>query len=95
MEKRPDGHPVYYVTPNRHLTMPDGEEKTIKTDSFYALIGIPRYFKKRDLLDHLRKDSQVVFHLCLVGGGSNGIPTGEKVVSMGKLNSWELHQREA
>ncbi len=55
--------------------------------SFYAAVGIPRYFKRRDLLDHLCKDSQLVFYLCLVGGG-HGVPTA-KILSRGRLKAWE------
>jgi hypothetical protein len=59
-------------------------------DSFYAAIGIPRYLKRRDLLDHVRKDSPILFHLAMVGGGSHAIPTGEKVISSGTLADWEI-----
>lgn len=95
MDKRRPGHPVYFITPNRFVLMPDGRERTIQTESFYAMVGIPRFAKRRDLIGHVRKDSQVVFHICLVGGSTNGIPTGEKVISQGKLSSWNVLAREA
>ena len=39
---------------------------------------------RRDLLGHVRKDSQVVFYICLAGGGPTGIPTGDKLLSNAK-----------
>jgi len=90
MQKQDQANMVYFITPNQHLMSVDDSEEVIPMESFYSLVGIPTYFKKSDLLDHVRKDSQVVFHLCLVGGGSTGILTGEKIISRGKLESWEF-----
>ncbi len=89
LEEQSLGHPVYFVTPIQYVTDPAGVERTSTMDSFYAAVGIPRYFKRRDLLDHLCKDSQLVFYLCLVGGGNHGVPTGDKILSRGRLKAWE------
>lgn len=94
LDGRQAGHSIYFVTPTQKIVSPDGVEKLVQTDSFYAMIGIPRYFKRRDLLEHVRRDSQLVFQLCLVGGGPNGVPTGEKILSQGKLESWDFNLEE-
>lgn len=90
VERRSAGHRVFYVTSRRLVQASDGREKAIPGEPFYAVVGIHRFTKKADLPDHLRKGSPVVFHLCLVGGGDNGIPTGEKIVTQGCLDSWEV-----
>jgi hypothetical protein len=90
LDENTAGHPVFFVTPTQSVTDPSGVERANTMDSFYAAVGIPRYFKRRDLLDHLRKDSQLVFYLCMVGGGNHGVPTGDKILSRGKLKSWRV-----
>ena len=90
LEEPSAGHPVFFVTPTQYVTDPAGVERTSKMDSFYAAVGIPRYLKRRDLLDHLRQDSQLVFYLCLVGGGNHAVPTGDKVLSRGRLKAWSV-----
>lgn len=89
MTEGSQGFRVYFVTPNQHLINEDAE-KTIRMEPFYAMVGIPQYFKRTDLMDHLRRGSQAVFHICLVGGGSTGIPTGEKMLSCGTIAEWEF-----
>ena len=90
LEERKQGHPVYFITPTRYQLGPELPGMVYQMESFYAAVGIPRFFKRRDLLDHVRKDSPLVFHLAVVGGGTHGIPTGEKVISAGKLADWEF-----
>jgi hypothetical protein len=90
LEGQQSGHPVYFITPTRYQLSPELPGIVHHMDSFYAAIGIPRYLKRRDLLDHVRKDSPILFHLAMVGGGSHAIPTGEKVISSGTLADWEI-----
>jgi len=90
LEEGQKGHPVFFVSPRQFLLEEDGTEHAVPAEPFYAASGIPRFYKKRDLLDHLRRDSQIVFLHCLVGGSCNGIPTGEKTLSTGKIDSWEF-----
>ncbi|MBN2432118.1 MAG: hypothetical protein JXQ27_11625 [Acidobacteria bacterium] len=94
LNKKEHPRSVYFVSPVQYFLDDQGSEETRRLDAFYAMVGIPRYFKKGDLLDHVRKDSPIVFYLCLVGGGPTGIPTGDKVLSRGKLESWEFHDGE-
>ncbi len=90
MEGKSHGMKVYYVTSRRVVQTREGEERSIPSDPFYAVVGIRRYTKKADLPDHVRKGSPVAFRLCLVGGEENGIPTGETIVTQGVLESWEV-----
>jgi hypothetical protein len=90
LNKKEPPHVVFFVTPTQYVIDENGAENTRRIDPFYAMLGIPRYFKKGDLLGHIRKDSQVVFYICLAGGGPTGIPTGDKLLSRGKLASWEF-----
>jgi hypothetical protein len=90
LEENKLGHPVFFITPTRYQLAPEQAEIIHHMESFYAAVGIPRYFKRRDLLDHVRKDSPILFHRALVGGGNHAIPTGEKLISSGKLAEWEF-----
>ncbi len=72
--------PIYYVTPHRIVEVGDGQIKAAG-DPFYAVIGIPGIKGKRDRLGYIQKGKRIVFHLCIVGGGKNGIATGDKLYS--------------
>ena len=95
LEEGRKGHPVFFVTPRQFLLGEAGAEEEVQGEPFYAAIGIPKFTKKRDLLDHLHEGSQILFLHCLVGGSCNGIPTGEKTLSTGKIASWEFSPAEA
>ena len=72
--------PIYYVTPYRIVEVGEGQIKAAG-DSFYAVVGIPGEKGKRDKLGFIQKGKRIVFHLCIVGGGKNGIATGDKLYS--------------
>lgn len=89
MDKSSRGHRVFFVTPRITLCGGKGEQDDHRREPFYAVVGTPLYPKKRALMDHIQEGSPVVFFLCFVGGSSNGVLTGEKVVTDGALESWE------
>jgi len=93
LEGENQGLVVYYITPRQFLNNPDGSKKEVKGEAFYGLVAIPG--KKRDLLSHVQKGNRVVFHICLVGGSPNGIPTGEKIISRGTLEEWEFITKDS
>jgi|GEM_PF-999780 len=95
LEKNDHPHKVFFISPVQYILNDEGGEDIRRIDPFYAMVGIPRYFKKGDLLDHVRKDSHIVFHMCLVGGGPTGVPTGDRMLSRGKLDGWEFHDEAA
>lgn len=72
--------PIYYVIPHRIVEVGEGQIKA-GGDPFYAVVGIPGQKGKRDKLGYLQMGKRIVFHLCIVGGGKNGIATGDKLYS--------------
>ncbi|MBI4455339.1 MAG: hypothetical protein HY644_05500 [Acidobacteria bacterium] len=76
------GHPVFHVTLKVHLRGSDDRITTIEDERFYATIHAHHGRTTKMLASCVQVGRHVEFRKCYVGGGLNGIETGERVVSM-------------
>lgn len=82
-------HPVFFIMPFQRVLSENEPERVIQKDPFYAMVGIPSFSGKGDLLDHVLVGAPVLFQPCLVGSGLNSSISGDKIVTQGLLESWE------
>jgi hypothetical protein len=77
-----EGHPIFHITSKIHLQGRDGMVTSIEDEKFYATIHTHRGKSVTTLASCIQLGRFVEFRKCHVGGGLNGIETGERAVSM-------------
>lgn len=89
------GRRIFYVQPEI-LFRAAGQDRTsekLAEERFYATLHVYSPLPGRSVAAHIARGQLLEFRKCHVGGSMNGVETGDKIVTMAPVASFQILQK--